>query len=181
MKSYSSGEVAQICDVSPRTVIRWIAAHRLKAFKLPGRGNNRVAQVDLVTFLKASGIPVPLGLLHDDEKQCVVLSKDKHFVRHVKRLALDANYLVQTIGSEIEAGFALAKVPCDLVVIDEQALTQAANTVVKLIQSSLPQTANIVIFYENATPCSSTAVDVMWLEKPLDLHQFSGMLEDLNQ
>jgi two-component system response regulator VicR len=51
MKSFSSGEVAKICDVNPRTVIRWIEAKKLKAFKLPGRGNNRVKHSDLLDFL----------------------------------------------------------------------------------------------------------------------------------
>ncbi len=41
----SSGAVAKYCGVNLRTVIRWIPSGRLKAYPLPGRGENRVHTV----------------------------------------------------------------------------------------------------------------------------------------
>ncbi|MEI8650520.1 helix-turn-helix domain-containing protein [Paraglaciecola sp. Hal342] len=52
MKTLTSGEIAKYCDVNLRTVIRWIDSGRLKGFKLPGGGNNRVTEEDFVDFLK---------------------------------------------------------------------------------------------------------------------------------
>jgi len=64
--------LAKICDVNPRTVIRWIEAKKLKAFKLPGRGNNRVKHSDLLDFLVQNQIPVPSGLIVE-QKNLVLL------------------------------------------------------------------------------------------------------------
>ena len=50
MKTLTSGEIASYCDVNLRTVIRWIESGKLKGFKLPGRGNNRVLVEDFVAF-----------------------------------------------------------------------------------------------------------------------------------
>ena len=52
MKTLTSGEIATYCDVNLRTVIRWIESGKLKGFKLPGRGNNRVLVSDFVSFLE---------------------------------------------------------------------------------------------------------------------------------
>ena len=52
MKTLTSGDIAQYCDVNLRTVIRWLESGKLKGFKLPGRGNNRVLVSDFIEFLE---------------------------------------------------------------------------------------------------------------------------------
>ena len=62
MKTLTSGEIASYCDVNLRTVIRWIESGKLKGFKLPGRGNNRVLVEDFVAFLERHDMPIPDSL-----------------------------------------------------------------------------------------------------------------------
>ena len=59
IKTYTTGEIAALCDVNLRTVIRWIDRGALKGFKLPGRGNNRVREEDFIAFLHEHEMPVP--------------------------------------------------------------------------------------------------------------------------
>ncbi|WP_315979976.1 hypothetical protein [Aliamphritea spongicola] len=36
MQTLTSGKIATLCNVNPRTVLRWITSGKLKAFRLPG-------------------------------------------------------------------------------------------------------------------------------------------------
>ena len=65
MKTLTSGEIASYCDVNLRTVIRWIENGKLKGFKLPGRGNNRVLVEDFIEFLERHDMPIPDSLKGD--------------------------------------------------------------------------------------------------------------------
>lgn len=58
-KVLTTGEVAKHCGVHFRTVIRWIDKGKLNAFKLPGRGDNRIKAEDFVVFLQDNDMPVP--------------------------------------------------------------------------------------------------------------------------
>lgn len=53
--TYSSGQIAHLCGVSPRTVAKWIDSDELKGFKLPGSDHRRVHHEDLVSFMKLHG------------------------------------------------------------------------------------------------------------------------------
>ncbi len=62
IKSLTTGEIALLCGVNIRTVIRWIQRGHLKAYQLPGRGDNRVMLQDFLEFLKANQMPIPKEL-----------------------------------------------------------------------------------------------------------------------
>lgn len=55
----TTGEVAKHCGVNFRTVLRWIDRGELKAYQLPGRGDNRVRIADFLEFLTTNQMPVP--------------------------------------------------------------------------------------------------------------------------
>ena len=55
----TTGEIAQYCGVNFRTVIRWIKRGHLKAYQLPGRGDNRVEIHDFLRFLTEHHMPIP--------------------------------------------------------------------------------------------------------------------------
>jgi excisionase family DNA binding protein len=52
----SVGYIARHCGVSNATVLRWIEAGELPAFRLPG-GHHRINQNDLAGFLKKYHMP----------------------------------------------------------------------------------------------------------------------------
>lgn len=61
-EALTTGEVAKYCGVNFRTVIRWIEKGYMKAYKLPGRGDNRVPIDSLIDFLKQNNMPIPAEL-----------------------------------------------------------------------------------------------------------------------
>ena len=52
----SVGFIAKHCGVSNTTVLRWIGAGQLPAFRLPG-GHYRIGREDLSEFLTRYGMP----------------------------------------------------------------------------------------------------------------------------
>lgn len=65
-RALTSGEVARLCGVAPRSATKWIDTGRLRGWRLPGSQDRRVAPADLLTFLRDHGMPVPAALLAHD-------------------------------------------------------------------------------------------------------------------
>lgn len=63
MDTLTTTQAAEYCGVHFRTVIRWINKGLLVAFKLPGRGDNRVLVQDLANFMLENDMPIPDDLL----------------------------------------------------------------------------------------------------------------------
>ena len=53
---YTTVDLAKVCRVSLRTVIRWVDEGKLTSFRTPG-GHRRVRESDLVLFLDRYQIP----------------------------------------------------------------------------------------------------------------------------
>lgn len=54
-------DVAKLLQVDATTVINWIKADRITAYRLPG-GHRRIVARDVVIFIKAYKLPVPAAL-----------------------------------------------------------------------------------------------------------------------
>jgi excisionase family DNA binding protein len=99
----TTGEVAKICNVAPRTVSKWFDSGALKGYRIPGSKDRRIPVAQLLKFMKAHGIPfdgVVSGrtrvLIVDDEQDVLdVLSKV---------LSEQANYEVRTATGPFAAG-----------------------------------------------------------------------------
>jgi len=62
-KVLSSGEVAKVCHVAPRTAQKWIDAGLLKGYRIPGSRDRRVPVEEMIRFMKQHGMPVSPELL----------------------------------------------------------------------------------------------------------------------
>jgi len=54
----TTGEVAKICNVAPRTVSKWFDSGQLKGYRIPGSKDRRIPMSSLVRFMKAHQIPM---------------------------------------------------------------------------------------------------------------------------
>lgn len=57
-RTFTTYQIAKICDVYPSSVNGWINAGKLKAYETPG-GHHRVTRPNLLSFLKQFEIPLP--------------------------------------------------------------------------------------------------------------------------
>jgi excisionase family DNA binding protein len=58
MKVYTTGQVARICHVAPRTVSAWFDSGRLLGYRLPGSRDRRIPEGRLREFMSGHGMPM---------------------------------------------------------------------------------------------------------------------------
>lgn len=54
----TTGEVARICNVAPRTVSKWFDSGKLRGYRIPGSKDRRIPLDQLIRFMKAHNIPL---------------------------------------------------------------------------------------------------------------------------
>tara|TARA_B100002049_G_C15975682_1_gene330743 strand:- start:105 stop:665 length:561 start_codon:yes stop_codon:yes gene_type:complete len=118
MKTLTSGEIASYCDVNLRTVIRWIENGKLKGFKLPGRGNNRVLVDDFIDFLERHDMPVPAQLQGEATPSILIVDDEMPVARSIQRVARRAGYDTVVATGGFEAGVLLAQHSPKLMTLD---------------------------------------------------------------
>ncbi len=106
-KVLTTGEVGAYCGVSFRTVIRWIEKGRLKAYKLPGRGDHRIPVQNFIQFLETNQIPIPADL-NPGGRRVLVVEDNPQMSRSIQRLLSDSGYEIRTAAEGLQAGILLA-------------------------------------------------------------------------
>ena len=117
-KVFTTGQVAKLCEVAPRTVSKWFDSGRLKGYRIPGSQDRRIPREQLIRFLKEHGMP--LGELEEEEWHKVLLiGTEKLFNDRVRELLPeDDGYKFETAQSGYHAGGLVQSFRPDTVVID---------------------------------------------------------------
>jgi excisionase family DNA binding protein len=117
-KVFTTGQVAKICKVAPRTVSKWFDSGRLKGYRIPGSQDRRIPREQLIRFLKEHGMP--LGELEEEEWHKVLLiGTEKMFNDRLKELLPeDEDFKFQLANSGFEAGMLAGNFQPDTIIID---------------------------------------------------------------
>ena len=117
-KVFTTGQVAKICKVAPRTVSKWFDSGRLRGYRIPGSQDRRIPREQLIRFLKEHGMP--LGELEEEEwHKVLVIGAEKLFIDRLKEiLPEDDDYKFEVANSGFEAGSAAQSFHPDTIVID---------------------------------------------------------------
>ncbi len=113
----TTGEAAKYCGVNFRTVIRWIERGKLKAYKLPGRGDHRIQVEDFVVFLEDNGMPVP-DELKGQNRSVLVIEDQPEMASAIRRVLMRHGYEVEIARDGFSAGTALTRMKPGLVTLD---------------------------------------------------------------
>lgn len=131
----TTGEVAKVCNVAPRTVSKWFDSGSLKGYRIPGSKDRRIPVSELVKFMKAHGIPLdglPTGrtrvLIVDDEREIVDVLK--------RVLTEQTNYEVFTAVTGFEAGMVCERTKPHVLLLDIHLADGDARYVADLVRSS---------------------------------------------
>jgi two-component system, OmpR family, response regulator RpaA len=68
---YTTGQIARLCAVAPRTVAKWFDSGKLRGYRIPGSQDRRVPRAELERFLRDNGMPL-LGA--DDRPRLLLMS-----------------------------------------------------------------------------------------------------------
>jgi excisionase family DNA binding protein len=117
---FTTFETAKLCHVSPLSIINWVNAGRLQAFRTPG-GHRRIRREDLVRFMRESGMPLPEELREGSGRSRVLVVDDEVSIREVLAEHLTSRpkpYEVMTAADGFEAGRLVATFKPDVVLLD---------------------------------------------------------------
>lgn len=81
MKVYTTGQVAKICKVAPRTVSKWFDSGHLKGYRIPGSQDRRIPHENLIKFLKENGMPTEDV---DNNPTRLLFSTDTDLIRKIR-------------------------------------------------------------------------------------------------
>jgi excisionase family DNA binding protein len=104
----TTGDVAKICHVAPRTVSKWFDNGQLRGYRIPGSKDRRIPVNELIRFMKTHNMPtseLAVGrirvLLADSNIKAATALADS--------LRSKAEYDVQIVRSNFETGSAIHK------------------------------------------------------------------------
>jgi len=112
--SFTTGDVARICNVTKRTVIKWIDGGKLKGYLIPGSRHRRVSAACLRDFLRAHKLPNYDALVR---RRILIVDDDRDFQELLKD-ALRDRYDVDIASSALEAASRLPVFQPDLILLD---------------------------------------------------------------
>jgi len=104
----TTGDVAKICNVAPRTVSKWFDNGQLKGYRIPGSKDRRIPVSELIRFMKIHNMPttaLPVGKI----RVLIADSNDKTASALADILQNEADYEVQTVQSNFETGAVVQK------------------------------------------------------------------------
>ena len=104
----TTGEVAKICNVAPRTVSKWFDSGQLKGYRIPGSKDRRIPVNELTRFMKSHNIPVT-ALAVGKIRVLIVDSDTTSTSDLADELKKQADYEVQTVHSNFETGLTAQK------------------------------------------------------------------------
>src|SRR4030043_1783701 len=98
MEIFTVSQASKYYRVSPKTIINWIDAGHLKAYKTVG-GHRRIKQEDLDQFLKEKGMPLPEEAKEEEKKKILVADDDKIIVETIVQSLEEGEYGYEMISA----------------------------------------------------------------------------------
>ena len=99
----TTGDVAKICNVAPRTVSKWFDSGQLKGYRIPGSKDRRIPLSELIRFMKLHDMPAT-ALRLGKIRVLIVDSNAATASALADDLQTRGNYEVQIAWSNFETG-----------------------------------------------------------------------------
>ncbi|MGE0200151.1 MAG: response regulator [Candidatus Melainabacteria bacterium] len=106
-RTLTTGEIAEYCGVNFRTVIRWINRGWLKAYQLPGRGDNRVEIPEFLRFLREHQLPIPEAFIENRDR-VLIIDDEPEMSSSIQRLLRREGYQTLVANDGFRAGSLLS-------------------------------------------------------------------------
>jgi excisionase family DNA binding protein len=119
MEILTVSQAGKYCKVSSKTIINWIDAGHIKAYKTAG-GHRRIKKEDLDQFLKEKGMPLPEGPKVEERKKVLVVDDDKIIVETIVQALEEDEHGYEMISASdgFEAGLQVNHFKPDLLILD---------------------------------------------------------------
>jgi len=189
-KLLTSGQVAEICQVSVPTVLNWINSSFLPSYKTAG-GHNRISPLGLLRFLSERNMFIPDDLYEmanvepgsirsgdSGRKPVAIVADDDAVVRSLIREVLDSvNYMVVEVQDGLEACLQLGLLRPELLILDLLMPQMDGLQVVQTIRKQPElQDTRVIVISGNLTDEARSELESAGIEhilqKPVPITEF---------
>ena len=113
----TTGEVAKICNVAPRTVSKWFDSGALHGYRIPGSKDRRIPLNQLIRFMKQHGMP--LNGLMTGCTRVMIVDDEQDIVEVLEKILEDeAKYEVEVTKGGFAAGVTAEKFRPHVILLD---------------------------------------------------------------
>ncbi len=178
----TTGEVAKICHVAPRTVSKWFDSGKLHGYRIPGSRDRRIPLAQLVQFMRAHGMP--LEGLEGGETRVLIVDPDTSAAAAIAQdLAENKPYQAAVAANGFEAGMQAERLQPHVIFVDVMAEgVDAAEILRNLRANSSLETTRVIAVGGTLTAGQKQALvrqgfDAV-ISKPYDIEQLVSAIED---
>lgn len=178
----TTGEVAKICNVAPRTVSKWFDSGALRGYRIPGSKDRRIPLNQLIRFMKQHNMP--LNGLMTGATRVLIVDDEQDIVEVLEKiLEDDAKYEVEVARSGFEAGVGAEKFRPHVMLLDMHLSDIDGREVARQVKNNPDLQLTKVIAMsgkmtdEDAKGLIATGFDG-FLKKPFHVRQVIEAVED---
>lgn len=182
-KVFTTGEVAQICGVSPDTVSRWFDLGQMQGYRLGPGGDRRIPFDNLRTFMMGHGIPIER--LNEQERAILVVDDDPYYLDIIPAvLSKLGDYRIMLATTGFDAGAQVADHNPHLIILDIHLSDMDGRMVCQRVKSR-PETRNTRILAisgyieeDEVEGLKDYGFDG-YLEKPFSIEELGELVQEL--
>jgi len=154
----TTGDVAKICNVAPRTVSKWFDNGQLRGYRIPGSKDRRIPVSELIRFMKVHNMPttaLPVGKI-----RVLVVDRDKDAASDLaESLRTKGDYEVQIVHGTFQTGAVVQKFVPHVLVINLLAEDIDAAGICRSIRADEDlQTIKIIALADHLNESEETAL-----------------------
>ncbi|MFT3786712.1 MAG: response regulator [Tepidisphaeraceae bacterium] len=179
----TTGEVAKICNVAPRTVSKWFDSGALTGYRIPGSKDRRIPLNQLIKFMKQHGMPLD-GLMTGGTRVLIV-DDEADIVEVIEKVLEDeVKYEVEVAKSGFQAGIQAEKFRPHVILIDLHLKDLDAKEVVKAVKQNPDlQLTKVIALSGKATEAELKALSTQgfdgFLRKPFHVRQVISAIDEV--
>ncbi|MCE5279069.1 MAG: helix-turn-helix domain-containing protein [Planctomycetaceae bacterium] len=168
----TTGDVARICHVAPRTVSKWFDTGKLRGFRIPLSRERRIPMENLIRFMHEYGLP----LTELRRGPCRVLAVGADGLEQMKdRLGDDESFEVHLTCGAFEAGLLTHRLRPDVLVIDLDTVAAQAPVLCRDARRNSGLQVRIIVVASESRRSQVAALALtdngQWLVRPYPIEQ----------
>lgn len=178
----TTGEVAKICNVAPRTVSKWFDSGALHGYRIPGSKDRRIPLNQLIRFMKQHGMP--LNGLMTGQTRILIVDDEQDIVEVLEKILEDeAKYEVEVTRGGFAAGITAEKFRPHVILMDMNLKDIDGREVCKQVKSNTDlQLTKVIAMSGRMTDDESKGLGALgfdgFLRKPFHVRQVIEAIED---
>ena len=181
----TTGEVARICNVAPRTVSKWFDSGQLKGYRIPGSKDRRIPLNGLIRFMKQHNIP--LNGLRTGNTRVLIVDAERGIVDVIEKVLEDeARYEVEIADTAFAAGVLAERFRPHVILLDMHLKDLEARAVLEQIRMSADLQLTKVVVMSNRLSDAEGGEMIhkgfdAFLRKPFHVRQVLQAIEQATQ